>query len=184
MKKNILLFSLLISSILLFTTSCSNSLGKKVKEPFTSSKYQSNNKWWRASGKGESADQSIAKSKAMLNAKRNLASTINTTIKMVADQYLAETSNTQNSDLADKFQSLVREVTNQEIADLREIGNQTYINDGKYTTYLAYEIKKKDMWKFFKKELTLQKKYDKQTIKLMEAMIDAEIAKIEALGED
>jgi len=184
-NKLITILSALILST--FIVSCSNSTspGTKVKEPLSGSKYQSNSKYWRAVGQGSSSMQTTAKSKAILNAKKELAGSIKTRMKVVSDLYLAETSNGEDSDLADKFQSLTREVVNQDIAELREIGNESYkTDDGKYVTYIAYEIKKREMWKFFKKELKLQKKYDAQTIKMMEAMIDGEVKKLEALENE
>ena len=185
--KNILKSTLLLAIISLFTFSCSNSSspGTKVKEPLSGSKYQSNGRYWRSVGNGTSSQQNIAKSKAISDAKKNLAGSIRSRMKVVSDQYLAETSNGEDSDLADKFQSLTREVVNQDIAELREIGNETYKTDeGKYLTYMAYEIKKREMWKFFKKDLKLKKKYDAQTIKLMEAMIDGEVKKLDALESE
>ncbi len=185
--KNILKPSLLliIISILIYSCASTTSPGTKIKEPLSGSKYQSNGKFWRAVGNGTSSQQNIAKAKAISDAKKNLAGSVKSRMKVVSDQYLAETSNGEDSDLADKFQSLTREVVNQDIAELREIGNETYKTDeGKYLSYMAYEIKKKEMWKFFKKEIKLQKKYDAQTIKMMEAMIDGEVKKLEALENE
>lgn len=136
MKNTIKLSLILILASLIMTSCSDSSLGSKVKEPMSSSKYQSNGRFWRAVGQGSSSDATIAKSKAMLNAKKNLAGSIKTRMKVVSDQYLAETSNTENSDLADKFQSLAREVVNQDIAELREIGNETYSKEGKYLSLI------------------------------------------------
>ena len=185
--KNIIKSTLLLAITSLFIYSCSNnsSLGTKVKTPLSGSKYQSNGKYWRAVGQGSSTKQTIAKSKAVSDAKKNLAGSVKTRMKVVSDQYLAETNNGEDSDIADKFQSLAREVVSQDIAELREIGSETYqAEDGQFTTYIAYEIKKKEMWKFFKKELKLQTKYDAQTIKMMEAMVDSEVKKLEALENE
>lgn len=115
--KNLLI--LLFSFLLL---SCGgNPFGSKVKEPFQGSAYESNNRFWRASGKGQSSQDNIAKGKADIDAKAQLAGQVNTTMKQVADQYLGQTENENAADVADKFQSLVRQVMNTDIADLRKM---------------------------------------------------------------
>ena len=50
--------------------SCSSGvLGKKVKEPFSGNAYESNARYWRAVGKGQSSKDNIAKGKADIDAK-------------------------------------------------------------------------------------------------------------------
>ncbi|MCU0397834.1 MAG: hypothetical protein MUC73_06995 [Cyclobacteriaceae bacterium] len=116
--------------LLAFIASCSSGvLGKKVKEPFQGSAYESNNRFWRGTGKGVSSQDNIARNKADLDAKAQLAGQVNTTMKQVADQYLGETGNERAADVADKFQSLVRQVMNTEISDLRKIGEKKYFNE-------------------------------------------------------
>ena len=170
----------------LFLLSCGGAYpGKKVKEPFSSSKYQSNNRFFRATGKGESRNQQIAKSKAMTNGKTNLAGMVRSNMKRVADAYISETGNTEGSNIGDKFESLSREVINQEIADLRVIGDDTFLNDeGKYTSYLALEAKKKSMYKWLKKLIALDKQADSITKSEMQKMIDKEIERLDALDQD
>jgi hypothetical protein len=179
------LFNLFVAINLSFIVcSCSSLPGKKVKEPFSSSKYQSNNKYFRATGSGESKNQQIAKSKAMTQAKTNLAGNVKSTMKRVADAYIAETGNANGSDMADKFQSLSREVVNQDIADVRTIGSETYSqNDGTYKTYVALEIKKKGMYKVMKKLAKLDTKSDAKTIEEYQKMLDKEIERLEAIEE-
>src|SRR5436190_2265000 len=105
--------------LLLVLTGCGSSpFGSKVKEPFTGSAYESNNRFFRGTGKGESSQDNIARGKADIEAKSQLAGQVQTNMKQVADQYLGQTENAQAADVADKFQSLVREVMNTNIADL------------------------------------------------------------------
>src|SRR5690348_3643157 len=113
--------SQLIFSIICITFifSCSNGpLGKRVKEPFQGNAYESNNRFFRGTGKGESSQDNIALGKADIAAKAQLAGQVNTTMKQVADQYLGQTENANAADVADKFQSLVRQLMNTQIADL------------------------------------------------------------------
>src|SRR5690606_17018874 len=57
--------------------------GTKVKEPFQGNAYESNNRFWRASGKGVSSQDNIARGKADMDAKAQLAGQVNTTMKQV-----------------------------------------------------------------------------------------------------
>jgi hypothetical protein len=153
--------------------------GSKVKEPFQGSAYESNARFWRASGKGVSSQDNIAKGKADIDAKAQLAGQINTTMKQVADQYLGQTENAQAADVADKFQSLVRQVMNTEMADLRKTGEQKYFNDKtkEYTVFMAYEIKKNAMLRFMKKQAKVDQTVNERQRDLIEKIIDQEIEK-------
>ena len=98
--------SKLLLLLALFASACANGpLGKKVKEPFQGNAYESNNRFFRATGKGESTQDNIARGKADIEAKAQLAGQVNTTMKQVADQYLGQTENENAADVADKFQS-------------------------------------------------------------------------------
>lgn len=167
---------------LIVLSSCSNSpLGKKVKEPFTGSAYESNNRFFRGTGKGSSTQDNIARGKADIDAKAQLAGQVNTTMKQVADQYLGQTENANAADVADKFQSLVRQVMNTDIADLRKIGEQKYFNEStrEYTVFMAYEIKKNAMLRFMKKQAKVDKTIDERQREVIEKIIDQELEKIE-----
>jgi hypothetical protein len=172
---------LLLAAIIL--ASCSNNpLGKKVKEPFRGNAYESNNRFFRATGKGESVKDNIARGKADIEAKAQLAGQVNTTMKQVADQYLGQTENAEAADVADKFQSLVREVMNTDLADLRKVGEQKYFNEKEksYTVFIAYEIKKNAMLRFMKKQARVDKTINERQRALIEKIIDDELEKIES----
>ena len=167
--------------LFLFTAfGCSSGvLGKKVKEPFQGNKYESNNRWWRGTGKGSSSQDNIARSKADLDAKAQLAGQVNTTMKQVADQYLGQTENQNAADVADKFQSLVRQTMNTNLADLRKMGEEKFYNEEKkeYTVFIAYEIKKNAMLRFMKKQAKVDQTIDERQRKVIEEIIDEEIKK-------
>jgi len=169
-------------------TGCSkkvNPAGQKVTQPFSGNKYQSNGSWFRGTGVGVSQAQNIARSKADLDAKNQLAGQVNTNMRAVADQYLGETGNTNASDVADKFQSLVREVMKTEMADLRKFDEEVRYNETSkdYTVYVAYEIKKNAMFRFMKKQARTDDKIDDITQKKIDEILDKEIEKAEAAGE-
>ena len=176
--KKIIVFVL---SVFIVAACTSSELGKKVHEPFQGNAYESNNRFFRGTGKGESSADNIAASKADLEAKAELAGQVNTTMKQVADQYLGQTENANAADVADKFQSLVRQVMNTEISDLRKIGEKKYFNDkeNKYTVFIAYEIKKNAMLRFMKKMAKVDQTIDERQRAVIEKIIDEEIAKAE-----
>ena len=96
-KIEIAMRSVQVSAIILagsvFLASCASSpLGKKVNEPFTGNAYESNNRFFRGTGKGSSSQDNIARGKADIDAKSQLAGQVNTTMKQVADQYLGQTA--------------------------------------------------------------------------------------------
>lgn len=176
-----------IIAIISLVFSCSpKPYGSKVKEPFQGNAYESNARFWRASGKGVSSKDNVAKGKADIDAKSLLAGQVNTTMKQVADQYLGQTENERAADVADKFQSLVRQVMNTEIADLRKIGEQKFFNEktNEYTVFIAYEIKKNAMLRFMKKQAKVDKTIDERQREVIEKIIDEELEKADRADED
>ena len=163
-----------------------NPAGEKVKQPFSGNKYESKAAWFRGTGMGASQAQNIARSKADLDAKNQLAAQVKTNIRAVTDQYLGQTENGNAADIADKFQTLVREVMNTEIADMRKIDEELRYNAATkdYTMYVAYEIKKNAMFRFMKKQARTDDKIDDITRKKIEEILDEEIRKSDAvIGE-
>lgn len=173
---NILVYSVLSAVIVSCTSAV---LGSKVKEPFRGSAYESNNRFFRSTGKGESSQDNIARSKADLDSKTYLAGQVNTTVKQVADQYLGQTENENAADVADKFQSLVRQVMNTDMADLRKVGEKKYFNkkEKKYTVFIAYEIKKNAMFRYMKKQAKVDDKISDRQRETIEKILDEEIKK-------
>ena len=162
-----------------------NPQGTKVKTPFSGNKYESNATWFRGVGQGTSVKQNIARGKADIDAKNQVAAQVGTTLRAVTDQYLGQTENAQAADVADKFQSLVREVMDTDLADLRKIGEETYYNEAskEYTVYVAYEVKKGAMFRFMKKQARTDRKVSEQELKVMDEILDQEIKRAEALGD-
>jgi hypothetical protein len=160
----------------------SNPMGQKVKEPFRGNAYESNNRFFRATGKGASSQDNVARGKADIEAKAQLAGQVNTTMKQVADQYLGQAENEKGADVADKFQSLVRQVMNTNLADLRKIGEQKFYNEktNEYTVFIAYEIKKNAMLRFMKKQAKVDQTIDERQRAVIEQIIDEELKKADA----
>lgn len=177
-----------LGALMLVFASCgpSKSLGDKVKEPFSSGKYESSKRYWRAVGKGDSKDDNIAKSKADLQAKKELAQQVQTRMKVVTDQYFSDTETLNSEEVNDKFQSLAREVTNTQIADLRKIGEEKFYNaeTEKYTVFIAYEIQKRQMLRFMKRYAKANAKLDKVMLKSIEDMIDKELEELDRIDPE
>ena len=183
--KTLKTLAVIISVVLVW--SCSpGTLGKKVKEPFQGNAYESNNRFFRASGKGVSSQDNIARGKADIDAKAQLAGQVNTTMKQVADQYLGQTENEKGADVADKFQSLVRQVMNTDMADLRKMGEEKYFNakTNEYSVFIAYEIKKNAMLRFMKKQAKTDKTIDERQREVIEKIIDEELKKADEADQD
>lgn len=178
----LILKSAVILALLTATACSSGVLGKKVREPFQGNAYESNNRFWRGTGKGASSQDNIARGKADIDAKAQLAGQVNTTMKQVADQYLGQTENAEAADVADKFQSLVRQIMNTNISDLRKMGEEKFYNEEKkeYTVFIAYEIKKNAMLRFMKKQAKVEEKITERQRDLIEKIIDEEIKKADA----
>lgn len=180
MKSIVRVFIVLVA---LVAMACSSGvLGKKVREPFQGNAYESNNRFWRGTGKGSSSQDNIARSKADIEAKAQLAGQVNTTMKQVADQYLGQTENQNAADVADKFQSLVRQIMNTNISDLRKMGEEKFYNEEKkeYTVFIAYEIKKNAMLRFMKKQAKVDQTIDERQREVIEKIVDEEIKKADA----
>ncbi len=162
----------------LVLASCASSpFGKKVSEPFSGSAYESNNRFFRASGKGESSSDNIARGKADIEAKTYLAGQVNTTMKQVADNYQGQTENESGADVAEKFQSLAREVMNTDLADIRKVGEKKFYDEKekKYTVFVAYEIKKNAMFRFMKKQARVNQKIDERQMAIIDQILDEQI---------
>lgn len=158
----------------LLTGCASSPFGTRVKEPFSGTAYESNNRFFRATGKGESSSENIARGKADIEAKTYLAGQVNTTMKQVADNYMGQTENERGADVAEKFQSLARQVMNTDMADLRKIGEKKYFNEKekKYTVFMAYEIKKNAMFRFMKRQAKLDNTINESQQALIQKILE------------
>jgi len=173
--------SILIAFTILFAGCASSPFGAKVKEPFRGNSYESNNRFFRSTGKGESVADNVARSKADIEAKTILAAQVNTTMKEVADNYQGQTENDRAANVEMKFQSLSREVVNTSLADLRKIGEEKYYDkkENKYTVFIAYEIKKAAMFRFMKKQAKIDQTIDERQQAVIQKILDEQIAEAE-----
>jgi len=116
--------------------------GEKLIEVHCSGpEFSSDGEYFRANQIGESQDQSTAKKKAMSNARADLASSVETTIKGVIDNYVNSRELNNTEEVEERFESLTREVINQKLTGVRTICEKTAMTEaGKYKTYVAIEL--------------------------------------------
>lgn len=101
---------------------------------------------FRANSVGESIDLSVSKRKAMSNARSQLASSIQITVKTVTDNYVKSAENNNDEQLEERFESLNREVVNQELRGIRKICERHFKTpEGKYKTYVAIELSAQEL---------------------------------------
>ncbi|MFA8434073.1 MAG: hypothetical protein ACEPOZ_06110 [Marinifilaceae bacterium] len=148
----------------------------------TGSDYQSDKKHFRATAIGESMDQMVAKRKAGTNAKAELASLIQTTIKGTIDNYVNSTELNNVEQVEERFEGLTREVIHQQLNNIKIIcEKQTITTQNKYKTYLALEMSAEDLEKAIEQKLSADEKlkvdYDYEKFK---KTFEAEMQKLEA----
>lgn len=179
--KSILKTSVLFAISIVLLNACGNSkaYGDKVKEPFSGSAYESNNRFFRGVGKGKSIKDNIARKKADVDAKSVLAGQVNVTMKEVTDAYMAQNENAEAGEIFEKFQDLTRQAMSTELADLRKIDEVKYFDGTNYTVFIAYEIKKKSMFKFMKKQAKTEAYQSERIRKAVEDIIEEELEKAE-----
>lgn len=173
------LLSLLV--LVVFATACnSTKMGEKVNEPFSSSKYFSSKRHWRSTGSGTSADLNIAKQKAQLEARKNLASEVQTNIKGLADQYMKQQDIGDREIFEKSFEQLSREVLNTELANASVHDQQTFKKEnGQYIHYVAMEAHKKDMFRTLKRINASKTDLSEVQRTQIEKMIDSQLAELE-----
>jgi len=118
----------------------------KIVEYCNGPEFLSNKTTFRASATGESIDREGAKKKARANAEAELARSINTTIKVVADNYINSSEFNNREEATETFQQLGRSLVNQELTGAIKICDElTQKSDGRYTAYVAIELSGADL---------------------------------------
>lgn len=91
-------------------------------------------------------DMNVAKRKAMANARLELASSIETTVRGVTDNYVNSTTANADEQVESRYESLTREVVNQELRGIRVICERyTRTPEGNYKAYVAIEMSDEDL---------------------------------------
>jgi hypothetical protein len=141
-------------SLIFIWTSCSRSStpGEKIKEPFSESKYMSDKRHWRSTGTGISSDLGIAKQKALLEARKNLASEVQTQMLAVSEQFQRQQEVGEQEVMGKTFQQLYREVLNTQLNDAVVADQKTFSRpNGQYVHYVAMQAHKRNLYRHMKR---------------------------------
>ncbi len=142
---------LMLASIVVFGVACGKKK-KAVEEPkpngevlineyCTGDNYKSTSEAFRATATGESMDRETAKKKARSNAQSEMAKTINSTMKIVGDNYVNSTEFNNKEEITETFQEMSRTLVDQELRGAIEICEKlTQREDGTFVSYIAIEL--------------------------------------------
>ena len=153
----------------------------EVSVPLSGKEYRSDKNYFRASQSGISPDLATAKKIALANARAELASNINSTIKSVTENYTNQRTVGDQQEFANKFEENARVVVNQVLSDVQIIGEKVFKEgNGKYTYYIAIEMNKESVLKgiidHISKDDRLRLDFDKFQFK---KVFDEEMGKFE-----
>ncbi|MCB0484350.1 MAG: hypothetical protein KDC37_07280 [Flavobacteriales bacterium] len=116
--------------------------GEVLLEQYCSGpEYFADKKTFRSNAIGESLDQMTARKKALSDAKAKLAGDINTTMKIVGDNYVKSSEANNKEEVLERFEQNSREVVNQSLTGIKTICEKfTKTPEGKYKCYIAIEL--------------------------------------------
>ena len=97
----------------------------EINVPCSGPEFQTNKEYFRASAMGLSTDMSIAKKKAMTDARAEIATAIGAKVKSVTDSYVSSYQQGENDESKSRYQSLTRTVVEQELSGTRVICEKT-----------------------------------------------------------
>jgi hypothetical protein len=103
--------------------------------------YFSDTEYFRANSVAESQNQANSKRMALSNARAELASQIEVTIKSVIDNYVQDVAVGNRSEFTQRYEGLSREVVNQRLTGTRVVCEELVrTTAGMYKTYIAIEL--------------------------------------------
>jgi hypothetical protein len=115
----------------------------EVEVPFSGREYRTNENFFRATQIGRSPDLSAAKRIALLNARTELASAVEATIKAVSTNYTNQRTIENRQEFASRFDEEARVIVNQRLNDVNIIGERVFREaNGSYTYYVVIEMSK------------------------------------------
>jgi hypothetical protein len=147
--------------------SAKSEVGDIIEELPCETQGRSDKKYFRASAMSTSSDLSLAKEKALLQAKQRLVTLINSSTKSVTDRYVNEREMGDASEFEQKFENMTREVADETINNIVVICEKASVmKDGKYHGFVAIEVDKDDVLNGINRKISndnkLQLDYDKQ----------------------
>ena len=132
-------------SISLLLSSCGSKINVPHGETATilpCSEFKSDKKTFRVSNSGESADMNVAKKKALSNAKTELAGMVNSTMKVIADNYVKGMEANNVEEVLERFEENSRMVINQRLSGVIVACDRVtqVVATGKFKYYIAIEL--------------------------------------------
>lgn len=139
---------LFVAVIPAFIISCGGSKevtkkkGETLIENYCSGpEYFSDGEYFRANNIGESVDQSMAKRKAMSNARADMAGQIEVVVSGTIDNYFESHEVNNTEEAKERYEGITREVFRQKLNGVRTICEKfTRTDQGKYKCYVAIEL--------------------------------------------
>ncbi|MEM1010094.1 MAG: hypothetical protein AAGJ35_13950, partial [Myxococcota bacterium] len=132
----------------------------EVNLPCSGTDFFTTTEVFRANSSGESIDQVTSKKKALTNSRAQLASSIQTLVKTVTDNYVNSREFNNKEELEERFETLNREVVNQKLTGIRTICEKLVqdVETKKYTTYVAIELSADDLVSAYNERLSKDEK--------------------------
>jgi uncharacterized protein (UPF0333 family) len=116
--------------------------------------------FFRGFGNGQSKDLNTARDKARMAANTELAGSISTLIKRVAEKYVNDAGQTP-SDYAETFEAMTKEVIQQQISNVSVACNKTTrTTDNMYKVYMATEARKDEVFATLERNAAANKKLE------------------------
>lgn len=181
-------FFMLLAAVALMPVFCSCGSPKPVTKgmtevsvPLSSKKHHSDSKYFRATGMGESPDLVVAKKIALMNARTEIASTVQATIKTVSQQYLNQVTVANKQEYMSKFEETSRQVVNQVLEGVTIQEEKIFqAKKGPYQYYVNLEMSKdavvKGVADAISKDQKLYLEFEKEKF---QKVFDEEMAKFE-----
>jgi len=150
MKKICYLLCIAAASIMLYSCGSSKSTGVdgdvELNIPCQGPEYNTNKEYVRANMPALSTDMGTAKSKALMAARGELATSVNTLMERVAENYNSSYQSGEQEEAKIRTTDMVRTVVRENLKDSRIICEKMMkTKDGKYRCYVAVEVSKEDI---------------------------------------
>ncbi len=154
---------------------------QEVNVPLSEAQYKSDASCWRAVQNGKSTDLSIAKKIAVQNARTELASTVQGTIRAVIENYARNTINGDANEAMSQFNELSRTVVSQKLAGSGVVAEKVLKDGNQYLYFVCVEMSKDAMKEELANQLAQKKILDVDFNRAQfEKVYNEEMAKFEA----
>jgi hypothetical protein len=118
----------------------------EISVPLSEKEYQSDKSYFRAKWSGNSPDLATAKKIALQNARTELATNIQATMKAVIEDYTNQRSVGEKQEYEAKFEENARTIVNQTLNDVKIIGEKIFKEkNNTYTYWTAIEMSKESV---------------------------------------